>query len=289
MGEAFHDAWPEMRERFARLDAAYDGDLQELCFETPAERLRHTEHTQPAVYAVGVSAAGAVAERYDPEVTLVTGHSLGHVTAAAHAELFDAVDGLTLVTARGRAMERAARADGPGRMVAVLTADPAVVTEACDAVEGASVAAYNTARQTVVSGRCEAVEPVCDRIGREDGARFLELDVSAAFHSPVVAGAVGPVTEAVESTPTRPARLPVVSDVTGERYTSPAVCTRDLVDQVLSPVDWRAVVGTLDAAGVDRCVELPPAGTLADFAERTTDATVSTLDDPADARAVFGS
>ena len=288
-GESFHDAWPETRRRFDRLDERYDGDLRALCFDAEEFRLRRTEHTQPAVYAVGVAVAGAIRERYGPAVDLVAGHSLGHFTAAAHAGLYDPADGLALVAARGRAMARAAREAGPGRMVAVLVADPETVTAACRAVEGASVAAYNADRQTVVSGFEAAVERVRERVEREERARFSELDVGAAFHSPVMAGAVDPVAAAVERTPTARARLPVVSDVTGERYTAPAVARRDLVDQVRSPVDWRAVTRTLEAAGVDRYVELPPAGTLAGFVERATDATVVTLDRPADAWEAFGS
>lgn len=289
MGRAFYEAWPAVRERFDRLTAAYDPagdentDLDTLAFDAPAAVLRRTENAQPAVYAVGLAVAGGLVERYDLDVDLVAGHSLGHVTAAAHAGVFDPVDGLDLVTERGQAMAEAARVDGPGRMVAVLLADPATVRAACEAVQGASVAAYNTDRQTVVSGTDDAVEAVAERV-TDGGARTRDLDVAAAFHSPVMERAVEPVEAALAATPAERATTPVVSDVTGESYRDASTAVGDLAAQVRSPVDWVAVTRTLAAAGVDRVIELPPAGTLTRFVERTAgDATVKRLETPADA------
>lgn len=284
MGEAFYDAWPEAREAFDSLDERSELPLAELCFGDDADRLRRTEYTQPAVYAVGIAVARAAVERYHLAPDLVAGHSLGHFTAAGHAGLYDPADGLELVTERGAAMERAGQTDGPGRMVAVLLADPSTVRGACEAVEGASVAAYNTARQTVVSGHDSAVAEVEERIEERTRARFTELDVGAAFHSPVMERAVEPVGDTVAATHMREADVPIVSDVTGRAYTDPGQAREDLRAQVHSPVDWVGVVETLRERGVDRVVEVPPAGTLSRFVDRTYgDATVVSLETPGDA------
>lgn len=288
MGRAFVDAWPEARAAFDRLDAAADRDLWALCFGDDADRLRRTEHTQPAVYAVGVAVAAAVRERYGVAPALVAGHSLGHFTAAAHAGLFDPVDGLALVTRRGMAMATAGRADGPGRMVAVLFADPEAVAAACDAVDGASVAAYNTPRGTVVSGREDAVAAVEDQITDRGRARFTDLDVGAAFHSPVMASAVDGVAAALADAPMAAASTPIVSDVSGRAYTDPAVACEELAAQVRAPVDWTGTVATLVDRGIERFVEFPPAGTLTRFVSRIEpDTEAVALADPDDAAALF--
>lgn len=288
MAEDFYEEWPEMRRSFSRLNDAAERDLRELCFGATAETLTRTRHTQPAVYAVGAAVAAAVTDRYDIRPDVVAGHSLGHFTAAASADLYAATDGMALVSKRGAAMEEAGRDAGPGKMVAVLFADPAVVEDVCGNTEGVSVAAYNTPNQTVVSGFSDAVEAACDRIDERTRARFRELNVGAAFHSPVMASAVDAITTALEDTPMKSARLPIVSDVTGEPYTAPETARRDLTAQVLSPVDWRAVVDTFDERGVDRIVEFPPAGTLGRFVSRIDDeATVVTLETPEDAEDAF--
>lgn len=289
MGEAFHRAWPEMRATFDRLDDAAERDLAALCFGADADRLRRTRHTQPAVYAVGAATAAAVRERHDVRPALVAGHSLGQFTAAAAAGLYDPGRGLELVAERGAAMEAAGRRDGPGRMVAVLGADAGRVRAACEAVDGASVAARNGERRTVVSGHAEAVEAVRDALADGGRARFVELDVGAAFHSPVMERAVDDVATAVAGTPMRTADVPIVSDVTGEPYVDPEVAREGMVAQVRSPVDWVGVVETLRRRGVRRYVEFPPAGTLSRFVSRLhPDATTVALTDPADADAVLG-
>lgn len=289
MGRAFYEAWPEMRSAFDRLDDATATDLAALCFGDDADRLRRTHNTQPAVYAVSVAVASAVVERTGVDPAFVAGHSLGHYAAAAHAGLFDAVDGLRLVTARGEAMARAAEThpDGPGGMTAVLAAAPETVTAVCDSVDGAAVAAYNTDRATVLSGSVDATATVRDRVAEREPARFRELDVGAAFHSPVMDAAVDPVASALRETPTATASVPVVSDVSARPYRDAETAESELVEQVRAPVDWRGAVGTLVDAGVDRYVEMPPAGTLSGFCSRLApDAEVVSLASPDDAAAL---
>jgi [acyl-carrier-protein] S-malonyltransferase len=296
MARPFAEAWPETRATLERLDAAAGGerDLLELCCAeaTDPARLGRTEHAQPAVYATGVAAAAGLRTATDCECepALVAGHSLGHLTAGAVAGLFEPAAGFALAEARGEAMARAGERDGPGRMVAVLLADPGTVVAACDETAGASVAGFNAPRQTVVSGRHEAVARATDRIEETaTRSRFVDLDVSAAFHSRVMASAADPVRTALDATPMDRSRVPVVSDVSGIAYREPATAREELAAQVRCPVDWRGVVETLRERGVDRYVEVPPAGTLAGFVgELDPDATVVALDGPADAAALGG-
>lgn len=288
MGEAFYDELPDVREQFDRLDRALDVDLTDLCFAGSRERLRTTANTQPAVFATGLAAYTGVVERLgEPEY--VAGHSLGHLTALAAAGAFDPTDGIRLVRRRGEAMQQAANADGPGTMVAVLLADADVVRETCETVDDAAVAGFNAPRQTVVSGTEAAVDRVQSIISDQTRARFVELDVGAGFHSPVMRSAVEPFTDALDDTPVRPADVPVCSDVTGDVYTDPGTARRDLADQVTSPIDWVGVVEALDERGVDHYVELPPAGTLVDLVEKIApDAETTALEDPATLREISG-
>lgn len=284
MGRSFYESWPETRDRFDALDDAAAGiDLTGLCFDADAERLRATAHAQPATFATGLAAhAGAVERIGAPEV--VAGHSLGHLTAAAAAGMLPPAAGMDLVRRRGDLMARAARADGPGTMVAVLLADPAVVEEACAARPDAAVSAYNAPRQTVVSGTTEAVAAVRADVEERTRARVVDLDVAAAFHSPVMRSAAEPFAEAAAAAPFRGAELPVCSDVSGAVYDDPATARREAAAGITSPVDWVGVVETLADRGVDRYVELPPAGTLVDLVERIDPAAETVaIEAPADA------
>lgn len=289
MGEAFYAQWRPFRRQFDELEdigvgSALQTDLSSLCFEADANRLRQTAYTQPAVYAVGAAAAGAVRETCSLDITAVAGHSLGHFTAATAAGMLPPREGVSLVRDRGTAMEEAA-ADSPGRMVAILMADPETVTRSCRGLEDVSVAAYNTDRQTVISGDETAVDRALDRIRGRSARRVRtsELDVGAAFHSPLMTDATAGVEEAIQRVTLRPAQHPIVSDVTGEPYIHPRVARADLTEQVTTPVRWSKVVDTLRGQGVKQYVELPPAGTLAEFITRLhPDATVVALESPQD-------
>ncbi|MEZ3145509.1 ACP S-malonyltransferase [Halobaculum sp. MBLA0143] len=290
MGAAFYDAWPEFREAFARLDGSLDLDLETLVFESSDDRLRETRYTQPAVFAVGVTAARATDRRFDVDPTFFAGHSLGHFTALAAAGALPAGAGAELVAERGRLMQRAGERDGPGTMVAVLLTDPGDVAEVCADYSDVSVAVYNGRRQTVVSGATDQVTAVREELSETHTARFEELDVGTAFHSPLMSSAVDPFEAALAETAFETADAPVVSDVTGDPYTDGSRARSQLATQLTNPVRWTDVVAHLDEAGVDRYVELPPAGTLAALVERAgVSGEVVTLDEPTDAREVFDS
>jgi len=288
MGRAFYDDWPETRAVFDRLDDALELNLSGLCFDGTAEAIQQPSNTQPLLLATGIAVYEGVTARFDVEPAAVAGHSLGHFTALAAAGAIEPETTAELTHKRGQCMERAAAADGPGTMVAVLLADPDVVTEACAGREDVGVALYNAPKQTVISGTTEGVAAVRERLEERTTARFRELEVGAAFHSPVMEAAVDCVETAMADVTLREAEIPAVSDVTGDLYTDPAVARRDLTAQITSPVDWVAVIETLRTQGIDRFVAFPPADVLAGLVERIApEAECWTLETPADAREVF--
>ncbi|QIB75041.1 ACP S-malonyltransferase [Halogeometricum borinquense] len=288
MGRAFYDDWPETRALFDRLDSALDIDLTELCFEGTTEKLQQPSITQPVLLATGLAVYEGVTARFDVEPTLVAGHSLGHFTALGAAGAISPAETAKLTHQRGSCMEQAAAADGPGTMIAVLLATRDEVEKACSSREDVGVALYNAPKQTVISGTTAGVKAVQERLDERTTVRFHELDVGAAFHSPVMASAVDCVETAMADVTLRESDIPVVSDVSGEVYTKPSVARRDLSNQITSAVDWVRVVEELRAQGIERFVEFPPAGVLSTLVERIApDADCLTLETPADAQEMF--
>lgn len=292
MLDPFADAWPSVRERLDALSTATeptDADLETLLFDADADTLRDPANTQPAVLATSVLVAEAIVDRFGVTPDVVAGHSLGHVSAATVAGAFEPRDALDLVRARGELMAAAEREAGPGTMVAVLLAEPATVTDVVDAVDDASLAATNAPRQTVVSGRTDAVEAVVERLETTaPRARTVELDVGSGFHSPVMEPAVGPFAERLAETPIADPDVPIVSDVSAAVYEDATVAREELREQLRSPVRWRQVLEVLQDRGVERFLVLPPATDLGTLVERTVDATVVPIDDPEALEAVVG-
>lgn len=282
MGRAFYREWPETERTFDDLDAATDLDLWDLCFEAETDTLRRTEYTQPAVYATSLAAYAGLVERVG-EPDYVSGHSLGHISAVTAAGALDPSEGLNLIRRRGQLMQSAAERDGPGVMAAALLVDGTVVQEVCADHEGVAVAAFNAPRQTVISGQREAVDDAKAALEGQTSVRFLDLDVGAAFHSPVMRSATAEFGEVLADVGFDELAVPVGSDLSGEVHTDPQQVRAELAAQLTSPVDWVSAVQVLERAGVDTFVELPPTGTLAGFVERIApEATAIELESPAE-------
>ncbi len=186
------------------------------------------------------------------------GHSLGEYAALVAAGALDFDDAVRLVALRGDAMARAGQASA-GAMVAVLGADDAEVRAAA-ADHGLTVANDNAPGQLVLSGPVAGVEAV-DAMG----LRTRRLDVSAAFHSPLMAPAARDLAAALRDVEVRPPRFPVISNGTAAPF---ADVRAELVSNVLRPVRWRESVLALRELGADDFVELGPGRVLGGLVKR---------------------
>lgn len=288
MGKQFYHEWERTTSTFEKLNNAIDIDLEKLCFEDNADKLRATENTQPAVFSIGVSVFNGCENQFSIEPDFVAGHSLGHFTALCCAGGISPSDGVRLVRKRGEIMAEIANKHGEGKMIAILLADPQQVEAVCEEVDEVGIAGYNGDRHTVISGKKGQVDLVRSRIEDLGRARFVELNVGAPFHSPVMEGAEDEFQRIMRNFTFQSTSIPVISDVTGKSYTSPTVPNIDLVNQVTAPVDWVSVVETLRNAGVTRYIEFPPAGDLSKMTNRLhPNAEVLSLDNVADATEVL--
>jgi [acyl-carrier-protein] S-malonyltransferase len=286
MGRPFAEAWPGVGDRLDRYGKAVDVDLRALCLEGSADRLRRPENAQVATLAVGLAVFETIRERFAVTPDLFAGHSLGHFTALGAAGMASGADLVALVRERGLLMARAEERDGPGRMAAVLGVDADRVVTVCAARDDVSVALQNAPTQTVIGGTADAVDVALAAL---DDGRVRDLDVGAAFHSPVMASVQEPLAERLESLSLTPAATPIVSDVSGRIYTDPAVAREDLTEQVTGSIDWIGAVEAASDRGVDRYVECPPAGVLSGLIERLDEAAECVaLESAADGRLVFG-
>jgi [acyl-carrier-protein] S-malonyltransferase len=189
---------------------------------------------------------------------VVAGHSLGEYAAAHAAGSLGLTDGVRLVTERDRLMGEASR-ENPGGMVALIGADPDDVARAAEETGGIVVAAnFNTPRQTVVSGQIDALGEVAERVR----GRKVKLEVSGAFHSPLMAGAAREMDELLRGVELQELEIPMVGATDGALLTRAEEVREALRNQMLSPVRWVAVVERLLDLGVREIFEAGEDGTL---------------------------
>ena len=192
------------------------------------------------------------------EADVVAGHSLGEYAAAHAAGSLGLRDGVRLVAERDRLMNEASK-ENPGGMVALIGADPDTVAEAVQRSDGVVVAAnFNTPRQTVVSGRLEAL----DEITEDLRGRKVRLQVAGAFHSPLMSEAARKMDALLQEVEFEEPEIPMIGATDGALLTTADGVREALRNQMLSPVRWVAVVERLLELGVREIFEAGEDGTL---------------------------
>src|SRR5215467_742605 len=233
-----------------------DVDLRRLLTTAGDDELRLTQNAQPALCFAGV-ALTVLLRRRGIEPAAAAGHSVGEYAALAASGSVDAPHVIKAVVERGNAMAEAAPA-GTGSMAAVLGLDAAAVEAALDGVDGAWPANYNTPTQTVVAGSTAGLESATQRLQGAGAKRVIPLNVSAAFHTPLMAPAAVRLRAALDKIEWRAPRLTVMANLTGRPHQGGDRIPHVMEMQLRSPVRWADCVAGLLEAGCDTFVEVGP-------------------------------
>lgn len=257
MGRALADRFPEAREVFERADQVLAMSLSSLCFDGPLDTLSRTENTQPALLVTSVAAA-RVLERRGVRPSAGAGHSAGEFAAHVVAGSLSFEDGLRLIRRRGELMANAGK-ERPGTMLAVLGLGIVEIEKVLAAVarpRDLAAANFNSPGQIVLSGTREALDRVSEEAKKAGAKKIVPLQVSAAFHSPLMESAARGLGQALESIEIRPARFPVYANVSARPVQSPEDIRVSLREQLLQPVLWEQTVRAMVEDGVRRLVEV---------------------------------
>ena len=264
MGCDLAAADPLMRQTFVEASEVLGFDVENLCAEGPAELLGRTDRTQPALVAVSVGIF-RILRREGLRFDAALGHSVGDYAALVATEALDFTAAIRLVRRRGEEMLAAAERS-PGGMAAVLGLPDEVVEGLCVGIDGVWPANFNSPGQVVVSGTSSGLEALAARAVSAGAKRVVPLAVSGAFHSPLVASAVGPLRAELDAVAwCRPG--PPFFSATSLRFESDAL-PELLERQLVSPVRFSPAVSALWAAGYDAFLEIGSGSVLTGLAKR---------------------
>lgn len=272
MGRALYQREPVARAVFDRADELLDFPLSRLCFNGPEETLTDTINQQPALYVTSLAAWAAIRESDWPLAQFVAGHSLGQFSALCAAGALSFADGLALVRRRGELMKAAGEAR-PGAMAAILALDVSQVETICAQASRESgrpvqVANDNCPGQVVISGDKGALEAAIS-LAKEAGARkVVQLPITIAAHSPLMASAAAAFAETVADTTIMEAEVPVVGNTSGRPLRKPEEVRAELNAQLTGGVRWRQSMDYLSQEGVDTFIEVGPGDVLTTLMKR---------------------
>ncbi|HEY9593466.1 MAG TPA: ACP S-malonyltransferase [Spirochaetia bacterium] len=267
MAKDLWEASAGVKELFSKASKAAGTDMRALLFDASAEDLKATDKTQIAITLASLCSSTALRERGVTSAGCA-GFSLGEYAALAEAGVIRFADLFPIVRIRGELMEKAARAldatDGAPGMAAVLGLAAEDVAAAVETLAGAGVhvANYNSPTQVVVSGTAKGLSRAEETLKARGARRFVRLQVSGPFHSPLMEAARVEFQRALAPFSFSDPILPVYSNVTGKRIASGAEARELCVTQLVSPVRWVTEEQTLLADGFDRFLETGPGTVL---------------------------
>src|SRR3989339_21133 len=259
MGKDLYNSHLEARELFEKANEILGFRITDIMFEGTEQELKQTQVTQPAIFIHSVILSKSI-DNFNPD--MVAGHSLGEFSALVAAGAMSFEDGLRLVSARAKAMQKACEVE-PSTMAAVLGCDDKIVEDICKEIPGVVVPAnYNSSGQLVISGSIEAVNEACEKLKAAGAKRAIVLAVGGAFHSPLMAPAEKELAEAIEKTVINKPVCPVYQNVDAKPNQDPAKIKENLIIQLTAPVRWRQIVENMWSDGAREFTELGPGAVL---------------------------
>ena len=270
MGKDLFDQYDVAKRLFAEADEALGYSIKDMCFEGPADDLKLTANTQPAILTVSVI-VNEVLKEHGVQPDVAGGHSLGEYSALVAAGVLSFQDAVALVHKRGQYMQEAVPV-GEGGMAAIIGLDDEAIAAACEKAtkEAGEVQPvnFNCPGQTVIAGTTHGVEKAVEELKAAGAKKAVVLPVSAPFHSTLMKPAAEKLAAELDKVAIHDAAFPVVSNFTGELETKAEEIKANLVAQADHPVRWIACVKTMQAFGADTFVEAGPGKTLCGFNRR---------------------
>lgn len=272
MGRDLYESDARVRKLYDVASNDLGEDIARLSFEGPAERLKETRFTQPAILLHSLSVLTVMNDDI-PAAALTAGHSLGEYASLALSGIISYEDSVLAVIRRATLMEEACRRT-PGTMAAVMGLDEEQIVDICKRASAMGVvvpANFNSSNQVVISGSMDGVEEA-GRLCKEAGAkRVIPLQVGGAFHSPLMQSATAGMKEYLDAIKFNEPQIALVPNVTGVAERNSGRIKEQLVAQLTSPVRWCQTMQYFKDNGIDTLIEIGPGKVLTGLAKRELD------------------
>ena len=269
MGRALYERHPVFRKAMGACDEILRDFLDESLLSVlygDSERsplLDQTAYAQPALFALEY-ALGTLWRSWGIEPDYVLGHSVGEYPAACIAGVFGLEDGLRLIAHRARLMQELPH---KGLMAAVLTNPRRVAQMLAPYAGQVSIAAQNGPENTVISGAAEAVETLV-RAFEAQGIRTQPLNVSHAFHSPLMESLLDDFEALAQEIDYQCPTIPLASNLTGELITLDPPDARYWRNHIRHRVRFVEGMRCIGDARPDAIIEIGPSTTLLELGRR---------------------
>lgn len=269
MGVELAEAETDVRELYEQADEILGVSLGRICREGPEDELVRTENAQPAILLHGYAVWQTLPQEMRDAVVVGAGHSLGEFTTWLAAGGLSFADAIRTVRRRGELMA-AAGDERAGTMAAILGLEPGDLIRVCGDIDVGTVvpANFNAPGQIVISGDVAAVEAACSAALEAGARRAVPLNVSGAFHSPLMRAARDGLEAALSDVAIQDPAFPVVANASAAPVGTGAEGRDRLVEQLTSPVRWVESIASMERSEPALWIELGPGAVLTGLLRR---------------------
>jgi len=260
MAKDLFDEFQFAKDRFKQAENTLGYNLAEIAFEGPDKILKQTQFTQPSIFVHSVIINDFLS-RKGIFPSAVAGHSLGEFSALVSAQALSFEDALSIVKVRANQMAKAGDLQ-PGSMAAILGADRGQLETICNQNGIVLPANLNAPGQVVISGEVDAVANAIVTAKKIGIRRALLLNVSGAFHSPLMTPARVPLLEALDSVNFSDAKIPVYQNVSAKPVINADELKSNILKQLESPVRWAEIISNMNRDGFTSFLEIGPGKVL---------------------------
>lgn len=268
MGLDIFNNFSEAKDIFKKADEIFGTKISDICFSASCDFLQKTEIAQPAILTVSIAIYN-ILKNNDIKPDFLAGHSLGEYSALVCGGVLSFESAFKLVKLRGELMAKAGD-KFPGTMVAVIGSNKKELEKECMDFSGGNevvIANYNAPQQLVISGTIDGIKKF-SKILVEKNKRVIPLNVSGAFHSPLMKPALEELIEAIEDTEFHDAEIPIITNVDSAITRGGKKFKEKLKWQLISPVLWEDTVNSMIEQKVNRFVEIGPQKILTNLIKR---------------------
>ncbi|MGL4361736.1 MAG: ACP S-malonyltransferase [Cellulosilyticaceae bacterium] len=283
MGQDLYNNYSESKAIFDKANEVISWDVKEVCFQDQNAIINDTRFTQSALFTTIIAAYEVVISKgIVPEA--VIGFSLGEYAALVASGILSFENALKLVEQRAIAMERCSK-ETEGSMAAVIGLSNEVIQEVCETITSQgnilTLANDNCPGQVVISGDIDAIEKATQILKEKGARRVMKLNVSGAFHSPLMQSAAKELQTYVDKSQFQQVTTPIVSNVTAMPMTKDEAY-QNIQSQMVTGVRFRESVEYLIEQGFDTFIEIGVKKTLCSFVSKINkDVTVMNIEDKA--------
>lgn len=273
MGRDFYEANSEVKDLYKRASKVLGFDIAKICFEGPQGQLTKSDICQPALLVTSIAALTFFKTKKDVATlncAATAGLSLGEITASVFAEALDFEEGVNLVRQRGKFMQEACEL-ADSIMISIMGLDREKVAAAVMSASSngiVAIANINCPGQIVISGERKATTLAAEKCKELGARRAIQLEVAGAYHSPLMKPAQEKFKDALTKTKFRPAKIPVVTNVSAKFVSQPDEIKDALSNQVTSSVLWEDSIRFLISQGVKTFYEFAPGKVLTGLARK---------------------